>query len=52
VTRFIDWLIRLAVWLACMDAMSWLLGVRWWQAMLIGLVGVMVEEFLVTEGTT
>lgn len=43
-TRFLGWAIRMAVWLTCMDAISWWLGVEPWKAMAIGAFGVVCEE--------
>lgn len=43
---FVSWLCRLAFWMAAMDGFSWLLGVTWWKAILLGFLGVVIEEFL------
>jgi membrane protein YdbS with pleckstrin-like domain len=45
-SRFLEWLASLLVWLVAMDAMAWLLGVNTWNAVAIGFAGVVVEEVL------
>lgn len=44
--RFLEWAAQLAVWLVGMDMMAWMLGIKFWQAALVGLAGVVVEAIL------